>query len=193
MKKLVLCSFLLAASLASSLAGGLVTNTNHSASFLRNPARTASLELDAVYYNPAGVAFMKKGFHIGLNNQTAFQSRNITANIQNNPFVPVTAMDNSLYEGTIVSPVIPSLHFAYVSDRWSISSHFGVPGGGGKLNYDNGLPMFDVMVRQMIYGNVKAMYMGNGAPESFANEQALGAAGVATVNSDFSGQTFLFG
>ena len=193
MKKIVLCALLLAASFASAMAGGLVTNTNHSASFLRNPARMASLELDAVYYNPAGVAFLKKGFHIGLNNQSAFQSRNITATIQNNPFVPATAMDNSLYEGKIVSPVIPSLHFAYVSDRWSISSHFGVPGGGGKLDYANGLPMFDVMVRQMIYGNVKAMYMGNGAPESFANEQALGAAGVASVNSAFSGQTFLFG
>lgn len=193
MKKIVLCAFLLAASFASALAGGLVTNTNHSASFLRNPARMASLELDAVYYNPAGVAFIKKGFHIGLNNQSAFQSRNITATIQNNPFVPATAMDNSLYEGTIVSPVIPSLHFAYVSDRWSISSHFGVPGGGGKLDYANGLPMFDVMVRQMIYGNVKTMYMENGAPESFANEQALGAAGAATVNSAFYGQTFLFG
>lgn len=134
MRKIFLCSILLAASFVSALAGGLVTNTNHSASFLRNPARMASLELDAVYYNPAGVAFMKKGFHIGLNNQSAFQNRDITATIQDNMFVPTTAMQNSLYEGTIVSPVIPSIHFAYVSDRWSISSHFGVPGGGGKLD-----------------------------------------------------------
>jgi long-chain fatty acid transport protein len=193
MKKIVLCSLLLAASFTSALAGGLVTNTNHSAAFLRNPARMASLELDAVYYNPAGVAFLQKGFHIGLNNQSAFQSRNVTATIQSNTFVPPTAMENSLYEGKIASPVIPSLHFAYVADRWSISSHFGVPGGGGKLDYENGLPMFDVMVRQMIYGNVKALYMENGAPESVANEQAFGAAGAATVNSAFSGQTYLFG
>lgn len=193
MRKILLCSILLVASFASAYAGGLVTNTNQSASFLRNPARMASLELDAVYYNPAGVAFMNKGFHLGLNNQSAFQSRNITATIQSNSYVPTTAMDNRLYEGKIVSPVIPSVHFAYVADRWSISSHFGVPGGGGKLDYANGLPMFDVMVRQMIFGTVKAMYMGNGAPESVANEQALGAAGNATVNSAFTGQTFLFG
>ena len=192
MRKIFLCSILLAASFVSALAGGLVTNTNHSASFLRNPARMASLELDAVYYNPAGVAFMKKGFHIGLNNQSAFQNRDITATIQNNMFVPTTAMQNSFYEGTIVSPVIPSVHFAYVSDRWSISSHFGVPGGGGKLDYANGLPMFDVMVRQMIYGNVYGMLAGQ-YPQDFAMEQALGAAGSATVNSAFSGQTFLFG
>ena len=193
MKKIFLCSLLLAASFATALAGGLVTNTNHSASFLRNPARMASLELDAVYYNPAGVAFLEKGFHFGLNNQSAFQSRNITATIQSNTFVPPTAMENSLYEGKIVSPVIPSLHFAYVSDRWSISSHFGVPGGGGKLDYDNGLPMFDVMVRQMIFGNVFGALVGGGAPQATAATQAYQMAGAADVNSAFSGQTFLFG
>ena len=38
---------------ASSLfAGGLMTNTNQSAHFLRNPARGASMEIDAVYTNP---------------------------------------------------------------------------------------------------------------------------------------------
>lgn len=193
MRKIFLCSILLAASFVSALAGGLVTNTNHSASFLRNPARMASLELDAVYYNPAGVAFMKKGFHIGLNNQSAFQNRDITATIQDNMFVPTTAMQNSLYEGTIVSPVIPSIHFAYVSDRWSISSHFGVPGGGGKLDYANGLPMFDVMVRQMIYGNVYGALMGGGASQATAATQAYQMAGAADVNSSFSGQTYLFG
>lgn len=193
MKKIVLCSLLLAVSIVSALAGGLVTNTNQSAAFLRNPARMATLELDAVYYNPAGVAFLKKGFHLGLNNQSAFQSRNITATLQTNPFVPASVMQKSLYEGKIVSPVIPSVHFAYVSDRWSISSHFGVPGGGGKLDYANGLPMFDVMVRQMIYGNVYGMMLAGEYPENIAREQAQGAAGQAAVNSAFAGQTFLFG
>ena len=62
MKKLLLCCVVLAASFSAVLAGGLVTNTNQSAAFLRNPARDATIELDAVYYNPAGVAFLKKGF-----------------------------------------------------------------------------------------------------------------------------------
>ena len=63
MKKIVLLSVVLASFIVSALAGGLVTNTNQSAAFLRNPARDATLELDAVYYNPAGVSFMRKGFH----------------------------------------------------------------------------------------------------------------------------------
>ena len=193
MKKLLLCCVVLATSFSAVLAGGLVTNTNQSAAFLRNPARDATIELDAVYYNPAGVAFLKKGFHFGLNNQSAFQSRNITATLQPNNFVPPALMENKLYEGKIASPVIPSAHFAYVADRWSISSHFGVPGGGGKLDYANGLPMFDVMVRQMVYGSVFATMSGNGAPPASAAAAAYTMAGEAAVGSSFTGQTFLFG
>src|SRR5690554_6369726 len=99
MKKIVLCFRLFAASFTSALAGGLVTNTNLSAAFLSNPARRSSLELDAVYYNPAGVAFLQKGFPIGLINQSALLSRNVTATVQSVSFVPPSAMENSLYEG----------------------------------------------------------------------------------------------
>lgn len=193
MKKLLLCCVVLATFFATAVAGGLVTNTNQGAAFLRNPARNATLELDAVYYNPAGVAFLKNGFHFGLNNQSAFQSRNISATLLSNNHVPPAAMENRKYEGKIASPVIPSLHFVYVADRWSISSHFGVPGGGGELEYANGLPMFDVMVRQMIFGNVYASLTGNQVPPATAATQAYTMAGEAAVNSSFSGKTYLFG
>ena len=36
-------------------AGGILTNTNQSVHFLRNPARDAAIGLDGVYTNPAGV------------------------------------------------------------------------------------------------------------------------------------------
>ena len=39
-------------------AGGILTNTNQSIDFLRNPARDAAIGLDGVYSNPAGVAFL---------------------------------------------------------------------------------------------------------------------------------------
>lgn len=53
MKKLFLLSVILVGNFSAAIAGGLVTNTNHSAAFLRNPARDATTDLDAVYYNPA--------------------------------------------------------------------------------------------------------------------------------------------
>ncbi len=60
---------------ASLMAGGLVTNTNQSASWTRLQARNASLGTDAVYYNPAGTVFMKPGIHVSVSNQTISQTR----------------------------------------------------------------------------------------------------------------------
>ena len=59
----------------SMFAGGLVTNTNQSASWVRLPSRNASIEIDAVYYNPAGLMKLDNGFHFSLNNQTIFQNK----------------------------------------------------------------------------------------------------------------------
>ena len=65
------------ASLAlSSFAGGLLTNTNQSAAFVRNPMRYASLETDAIYFNPAGTAFFKEGWALSANWQMVWQDRN---------------------------------------------------------------------------------------------------------------------
>ena len=50
-------------------AGGLLTNTNQNISFNRNFARDGVIAIDGVYSNPAGVAFLGKGFHLSLNVQ----------------------------------------------------------------------------------------------------------------------------
>ena len=39
---------------SSAFAGGILTNTNQSVAFLKNPARDAAIGLDGVYSNPAG-------------------------------------------------------------------------------------------------------------------------------------------
>ena len=51
----------------TAYAGGLLTNTNQSIAFLRNFAREGTIGIDGVYTNPAGVAFLPKGFHLSLN------------------------------------------------------------------------------------------------------------------------------
>jgi len=55
-------------------AGGIVTNTNQSAAWVRWLVRDASLGIDAVYYNPAGLTKLDNGFHLSLNNQFIFQN-----------------------------------------------------------------------------------------------------------------------
>ena len=58
-------------------AGGIVTNSNQSASYVRMLARDASTSIDAVYYNPAGLTKLADGFHVSLSNQSIFQKKTI--------------------------------------------------------------------------------------------------------------------
>ena len=78
MRKLSLISIVLLIVSIPTFAGGLLTNTNQHVLFLRMLARDASTDIDAVYSNPAGLAFMEDGFHLSFNGQSAFQTRTIT-------------------------------------------------------------------------------------------------------------------
>ena len=75
---------LLAASFAVSgsvFAGGLLTNTNQNIAFNRNFAREATIGIDGVYSNPAGVAFMNNGLHLSFNFQNVYQTRVIKSGL----------------------------------------------------------------------------------------------------------------
>lgn len=146
-KKLLISAAALIVS-TSTFAGGILTNTNQNATFLRNPARNAAIAIDGVYNNPAGIAFLDEGFHFSLSWQAAWQKRGITS--QHNFFALNSAtpgLTRKEFVGDIVAPVIPSFQAAYVfNDKWSISAQFAVGGGGGKCDYSDGLPMFEKLV-----------------------------------------------
>ena len=129
----------------SVTAGGLLTNTNQNVAYLRNVARDASIEIDAVYSNPAGLAFLEKdGFHISLNNQSAWQTRTIVSTFK--PFALNGGNETKTYEGKATAPFIPSLQAAYKKNKWVFSGSFAVVGGGGTLIFDKGLPSFEAML-----------------------------------------------
>jgi hypothetical protein len=131
------------------LAGGILTNTNQSVHFLRNPARGASLEIDAVYTNPAGlVKLPNNGFYFSLNNQSAFQTRTITSFFThpNGGYGGLAVVDGKDFKGTATAPVIPSLMGAYKNGKWVVSFGVGVIGGGGTLTFDQGLPSFEAPI-----------------------------------------------
>ncbi len=65
----------------SLLAGGLVTNNNQSAMFTRLQNRNASTDIDAVYFNPAGLTKLGNGFFASVNNQTITQTQTIGTTI----------------------------------------------------------------------------------------------------------------
>ena len=140
MRKFSLISFMMLIVSTSTFAGGLLTNTNQHAAFLRMLPRGATTEIDGALSNPAGLAFLPNdGFHMSLSIQSAFQTRNIDASCEGLGL-------NKYYEGKASAPVIPSLFAAYKMGDWTISGFFGITGGGGKASFDDGLPMFDAMV-----------------------------------------------
>jgi len=175
LKKMMLTGLACCVYVSGLWAGGLLTNTNQSVHFLRNPARGASIEIDGVYTNPAGlVKLSKNGLHFSLNNQSAFQTRTITTTFA--PFAGFGGSDTKAFEGKASALVIPSMMFAYKKDKWAVSGYVGVIGGGGKLTFDKGLPSFEAPISMI--------------PAS------LSAGGVPTkqysVNAYFEGTSYLF-
>ncbi|MEA4840221.1 MAG: aromatic hydrocarbon degradation protein [Bacteroidales bacterium] len=128
----------------SAFSGGLLTNTNQSVHFLRNPARDASTEMDAVYRNPAGLTYLTDGFHLSLSNQSVLQTRTITSTFA--PFAANGSSATKTYEGETNSPIVPSVQFAYKKNAWVFSGEFAVVGGGGKATFNHGLPSFESQV-----------------------------------------------
>ena len=58
MRKFSLISLMLLIVSTSTFAGGLLTNTNQHAAFLRMLSRGATTEIDGALSNPAGLAFL---------------------------------------------------------------------------------------------------------------------------------------
>lgn len=140
-KTLAILLFALLSYHASIFAGGILTNTNQSVHFIRNPARNASTGIDAVYYNPAGLSFLKDGLHFSFTNQSAFQTR--TINSTSPIFLMNGGRETKEFEGRASVPIIPSLQAAYKTGKWVVSTNIAITGGGGKATFDKGLPSFE--------------------------------------------------
>lgn len=136
-------TFVSAAFITGSLfAGGLVTNTNQSATWVRMPSRNASLDIDAAYYNPAGLMKLDNGFHFSLNNQTVFQTLTVESTY---PY-----LNQSTYKGTVKALLFPSIYAAYKFDKLAFSVGFIPVGGGGGAIYEDGLPSFEMSQSDLV-------------------------------------------
>ena len=155
MRKISLIGFVMLIVSIPTFAGGLLTNTNQHAAFLRMLSRGATIEIDGALSNPAGLAFLPNdGFHMGLSIQSAFQTRNIDASFMRhtmNGATPSTESYAKYYKGKAAAPVIPSVFAAYKKGDWTISGFFAITGGGGKASFDDGLPMFESLAMAGIF------------------------------------------
>lgn len=125
----------------AAFAGGILTNTNQSAQFARMLSRNASTDLDAVYFNPAGLTQLKNGFYFGLHNQTITQTKTIKSGFP---------LKYSEYIGDVKAPVFPTAFAVYKLDNWAFSLGFGPNGGGGSAKYDKGLPTFEKQIARLV-------------------------------------------
>jgi hypothetical protein len=124
-------------------AGGIVTNTNQSASWARNPSTAATTGIEAVYYNPAATTKFGNGLFISLSNQSIFQKREIEN-------TSATLLHGKLYKGEVKAPLFPSFYAAYNLNRFSFSFGFNPVGGGGSAEFSKGLPSFELAPSSLV-------------------------------------------
>lgn len=189
------------ASSSVSFAGGFLTNTNQNVAFNRMMSREASIGIDGVYYNPAGVVFLGDGHHLSINWQLAYQDRTIENDYSlftNNVNNPITPRE---FKGKAFAPVIPSFQYAYNKGRWSFQGNFALTGGGGKCTFDNGLGSFERIVAETAMAACGLARTVDGALGSvlgrevsmFGSDQAFGAGGKYSYNSYMHGRQYYFG
>lgn len=128
----------------SVFAGGLVTNTNQSARYTRFQSRNASIGIDAVYYNPAGLTKLGDGFYLSLNNQTIGQTKSVV-----NDYTYLSGTPRE-YLGKVSAPIFPGVYVAYNTGRLSLSAGFNPIGGGGGAKYATGLPSFEMQISDLV-------------------------------------------
>ena len=132
-----------------AFAGGIVHNTNNSADFIRLMNRNASTDVDAVYFNPAGLTYLNEGLHFYLSSQTVFQTRTITSD--------VPTLNSDTFEGSTFAPVFPNFYVAYKMGDLAFGAGLVPIGGGGSAIFEDGLPSFEAPVSAL-----KGMLAGAG-------------------------------
>ena len=159
-------------------AGGLMTNTNYHIAFDRMMARGASFDIDAVFSNPAGLVWGHEGWQMSLNFQKPWQYRDIEL---------TTDKSSKLYEGKASAPIVPALFASYKKDRWAISSMIGIVGSGGFVEYEEGVPMFNVLLSGTISKLTKGLSDATqGAIPTITPDQY-------TIDADMKGKQYIYG
>lgn len=194
MRKISLISIAMLIVSITTFAGGLLTNTNQHAAFLRMLSRGATTEIDGALSNPAGLAFLPNdGFYMALSVQSAFQTRNVDASFLTyngiNDTGKPTVSDkpfSKYYKGKAAAPIIPSIFAAYKKNDWTISGFFGVTGGGGKASFDDGLPMFESVAMAGIFKESLRKHIATGG------ESPIVTPNMYDINSAMDGKQYIY-
>jgi long-chain fatty acid transport protein len=133
MKKVIMGFIAAAVIMPSAFAGSIDYLSNQSADYIRTFSRNAAEDYaDAAFYNPAGTAFMKDGLSLQLNNQTILKYYSDTYN-------------GKKYETDLPTLSLPSFWGVYKKESMSGYIGFSAIGGGGQVDYKDGIPLMAQM------------------------------------------------
>lgn len=170
MKKTIIAGLTIFHLMSVAEARGIYTNTNQSAEYIGMLNRNSSTDIDAAYYNPAGLTDLSDGWHISFSSQTAFQTDRIRSDL--------ATLNTNEFKGKVRAWVFPDLHIAYIKEKTAYSFSLMPIGGGGGAEYNKGLPSFE-------YGF--AGYVGSPVENYCVDHQYLGTITGYRDNAEFKG------
>jgi long-chain fatty acid transport protein len=139
---------LLLASVSPLMAGGIINKQNLSADYFRSLTRTASTDAaDIVAYNPAGVMKLENGLYTKLD--VLYVNKEYSNTVQDVYLFPG---EDGQYK-TDVPSIVPGFFTVYKKDKWAGFFSFTVPGGGGKVEFENGNARTVQLATQIILGS----------------------------------------
>ncbi len=128
--KRVLIVLLMLSVAASLFAGGVENKNNMSAGYLRNPSKnTETKKADAVFYNPAGTAFMEEGLYVELGNQ--FLMKDYANDSTGTPI-------NGDYSSTDPVLLYPNGEIVWNAGNFALFGGLSVVAGGGTAEFEDG-------------------------------------------------------
>jgi long-subunit fatty acid transport protein len=119
-----------------------VLNTNMSVDYLRTSNRNASTDVDAAFFNPAGLALLPNGLYFNVGNQAIHEKRSITDSSTAIRTYVGRGSDEE-YSSSETAWLFPTLNIAYRQDAITVFGSAGPIGGGAKIHYTSGVPVLD--------------------------------------------------
>jgi len=129
-------------------AAAIYQNDNQSAESIRSLNRFASTEVDAAYFNPAGLAFMKNdGLYLYISDQFIFQERKITDNsISARTYYG--AGNPVKFDSLMSTYSYPDLYAVWKQQNLAFYAHACFLGAGAYADYKDGSTSFNGLALQ---------------------------------------------
>lgn len=129
---------------------------------MRTLNRYASTDADAAFYNPAGLAFMKKkGLHLDVSSQTMYVKRAssmkykgiaadwtgfggpVVVQLTGEYMNPLFYGNPKEYTAEVIAPCLPGVNIVYNGEKYAVYFNVAVTQAAPDMKFNQGLPIMD--------------------------------------------------